>query len=78
MQEAINKGEKYIEEELPSEFHYHMTNSSCYFDQIQGILFGGTSSRFWLYRKHMISIDYDRINFDNQNDRKNVFPFFAW
>jgi hypothetical protein len=29
------------------------SSSSCYIEDITGILFGGTSTRFWMLRKHM-------------------------
>ena len=55
------------------------SNSSCNIGDIQAILFGGTSSRFWIYRKHLISIDYDFIKCDTQNPGvRNMHPFFAW
>ena len=39
---------------------YNMIDSSATteINNIEGIIFGGLSSRFWLFRKHMICIDY--------------------
>lgn len=36
------------------DFVYKKSNSSMALDDIQGILYGGLSSRFWMLRKHMI------------------------
>lgn len=56
-----------------------MSNSSCKIDDIQSIIFGGFSSRFWIFRKHMISMDYDTMLFDSQEPGvKTSFPFFNW
>ena len=53
--------------------HYAISksSSSCFLSDITGILFGGVSSRFWMLRKHMNSIENPRYA---QND----VPFFAW
>ena len=67
---------------------YVLVESSASTDisNIQGFIYGGMSSRFWLFRKHMISIDYNTIKNDtmkykekNKNkDKKNKIPFYAW
>ena len=62
--EMAEIGEEYKEPELPDEFQYHQSSSSCNIEDIQAILFGGTSSRFWIYRKHILSMDYDVLKFD--------------
>ena len=65
MKEAQEKGEKYKIEENPEEFSYHQSSSTCNINDIDAIIIGGHSSRFWIYRKHMISIDYDTMKFDS-------------
>jgi len=45
------------------------SSSSCLISEINGIIFGGQSSRFWMLRKHIISMKR------NQIDR---MPFFSW
>ena len=56
------------------EHKYKNKTSSASFKlkDIQGIVFGPSSTRFWLFRKHMITMD---IN--NFKDPKNV-PWYSW
>lgn len=79
MKEAQEMGLEYKEPEPLHEFTWQQSSSSCNLEDIQAIMYGGTSSRFWIYRKHMISLDYDVMKFDNQRPGvKTSFPFFAW
>ena len=55
--EAALTGEKLPEQERLHEFSYHLSSSSGKLDDIQGIIFGGFSSLFWMYRKHLILRD---------------------
>jgi len=34
-------------------FEYKKSSASCNLSDIQGIIIGGISSRFWMLRKHM-------------------------
>ena len=36
-------------------FNYIKSSTSINLDEIKAMIFGGTSARFWLSRKHMIS-----------------------
>ena len=57
------------------------SSSSCYLKHIQAIIFGGQSSRFWLYRKHFMSFDQVEVNKDNESPEcasPPSYPFFAW
>jgi hypothetical protein len=36
-------------------FNYFKSSTSIHLDEIKAMIFGGTSARFWLSRKHMIS-----------------------
>ena len=47
------------------------SSASCSLDSIQGIIFGGFSSRFWMLRKHFNSLD--RVYY-----RKNQVPLYSW
>lgn len=48
-------------------------------DDIEAFNFGGFSSRFWIFRKHMISMEYDSMKMDNQRPGGRCnFPFFSW
>ena len=53
---------------------YNLSKSyaSCDISEIQSIIFGGFSSRFWLLRKYMNSVDTKYIN------QKDKVPFYAW
>lgn len=63
--EAAKTGVEYKEKEALDEFSYAPSSSSCHINDIEGMLVGGQSSRFWIYRKHMISMEYDILKFDN-------------
>lgn len=43
--------------------------ASCNFSEIEGILFGGFSSRFWIFRKHINSM---------AKTEGGEMPFYAW
>lgn len=79
MKEATLLGEEYKEPEKPYEYTYLQSSSTCNISDIQGIIYNGASSRFWIYRKHLISLDYDTMKFDNQKPGvKCSYPFFSW
>lgn len=46
-----------------------VSKASFFLDEVTGFIYGGTSSRFWLLRKHICSKPPD--------DFKNL-PFFSW
>lgn len=82
------------EEELPAydeeaeldriKDRYNFTESSttCNISDIQGIIYGGFSSRFWIYRKHLCCLDYDILMKDTKRKKfrggKTELPFYAW
>ena len=43
--------------QIKNQYIPKVSDSSCKIEDITGILFGGISSRFWLYRKYIISQD---------------------
>ena len=45
------------------------SNSSFYASDVQNIIYGGFTSRFWMLRKHIISMSKDDIKFA---------PFYSW
>lgn len=45
------------------------SSSSFYVSDVQNIVYGGFSSRFWMLRKHIISMAKDDVKFA---------PFFSW
>jgi hypothetical protein len=45
-------------------------SKSYYMSEIEGIIFGGMSSRFWMLRKH--------INSMKLVDIEKKSPFFSW
>ena len=48
---------------------YEKSSSSCEFSEIQSFTYGGTTSRFWMLRKHLIS---------ESDFNQKVIPFFTW
>lgn len=45
--------------------------ASCNVDDVEGFIYGPFSSRFWMMRKHINSID-------NTKGKKMKLPFYAW
>jgi hypothetical protein len=45
--------------------------SSTSFDEIESILYGCSGSRFWVYRKHINSMEHKDI-------KAGKMPFYAW
>lgn len=50
-------------------FNEKMSSCTCRIDDIQGIIYGGQSSRFWMLRKHINTLP--RSQLDN-------LPFYSW
>ena len=47
-----------LDEEVDEiEFADQASTATCRVSEIQGIIFGGMSSRFWMLRKHINSLD---------------------
>ena len=46
-----------------------LSHASCFIKDITGFVFGGFSSRFWILRKHINSMD---------KDEQKRLPFFSW
>jgi hypothetical protein len=56
--EKENGGEEAVEPGFDEEsYKWVRSSSSCNIKDIQGIIFGGHSSRFWVYRKYFMSFD---------------------
>ena len=60
------------DETIINDYWYKKSNASCKIKEIKSITYGGFSSRFWLYRKHMISQDPRILR------NKDLTPFYAW
>lgn len=56
-----------IDEEF--EFKCSKSKSSCLVNQIKSFMFGGFSSRFWMLRKHINSMQIEEMN---------KLPFYNW
>ena len=52
-----------------TQFELLKSSSSCRIDDIQGIIYGGRSSRFWMLRKHINSLPRKCLN---------LLPFQSW
>ena len=59
------------EEENIKDYNLTKSSTSCSIDKIEAIIYGGVSSRFWLFRKHMISENTEKL-------KRQRPPFFAW
>lgn len=51
------------------DFKHQKSSTSCNVDDIQGFIFGGISSRFWLLRKHFCSLKREELK---------DLPFYCW
>ena len=52
-------------------FRKTKSNATCNIDDIEGFFYGPFSSRFWMLRKHINSLD-------NTKGKKLKLPFYAW
>jgi len=41
------------------DYHEHQSSACCNLDEIEGFIFGGLNSRFWMLRKHINMIPLD-------------------
>ena len=60
------------DEPAPEEFDMVKSSASCNVADIRNIIFGSTTSRFWIFRKHMISMD------QTEYKHQDKIPFFSW
>lgn len=73
-----------LEEEcnhIKEHISFEQSSSSKNISEIKGIVYGGINSRFWIYRKHMCSLEYNKVKNDSQFVRKGrrmPLPFYAW
>ena len=75
-------------ESIQNQYIQKESECGCRIDAIKGIIFGGLSSRFWLYRKHVIYQDshvesmdgYDFKLSKNYKTPQQVqrAPFYSW
>ena len=56
-------------EEIKDEYVYLKSSASTNISNIEGFVYGGLSSRFWLYRKHIMCLDYATIKNDIKNPK---------
>ena len=65
--------EKKIKINIQEGVHYEFKKSTCStpLDKIVGIIYGGLSSRFWLYRKHMNYMSFSSV-------KNGQAAFYAW
>ena len=52
-------------------YSLRVSSSSCRLDDIQGFVYGGMTSRFWMLRKHINSLSSEYF-------KKNTLPFYSW
>ena len=64
------ENEKFLKGFISSKkFSLKVSRASCRIDEIEGIIYGGFSSRFWIFRKHINSMC---------KTEKGEIPFYAW
>lgn len=83
-----NETYKHHFDNIQNQYIMKVSDSSCKVEDVNGIIFGGISSRFWLYRKHIISQDFqqnlyvdttERQVTKNYKGQKQVkMPFYSW
>jgi len=71
----VNQNTELEQEEikhLNDHFKYVKSKCSSKISDIQGFIYGGITSRFWIYRKHILSMDIRDVVKDSS------FTFFPW
>jgi hypothetical protein len=67
---------------IKDRYKYTQSSTSCPISSIKGIVYGGFSTRFWIYRKHLCCLDYNFLMKDTKKkvfrDGKKELPFYAW
>ena len=54
-----------------SDFYYEKSSASCRVLNIRGFMYGPFSARFWMLRKHINSISWEKFV-------RGEVPFYAW
>ena len=49
---------------LKDRYNFSDSSSSCQVKNILGLIYGGFTSRFWIYRKHLSMLDHDFVKRD--------------
>lgn len=69
-------------ERIKDKYQFTQSSTSCTISDIQGIIYGGFSSRFWIYRKHLSCLDYSILMKDTKKRKfrggKTELPFYSW
>lgn len=68
LNDATQSGKEFVStiDTKEDDFEWKNSSSTCWLSDIQGIVYGGHSSRFWIYRKHMISLDASNLIKDKE------------
>lgn len=72
MEDISSSDEEIYNPDYEADYMLSKSYASCDISDIKSIIVGGMSSRFWLLRKYMNSLDNKVII-----DKKKV-PFYAW
>ena len=68
---ANQEAQKNEEVNEDTDFKKKESSASCDLDDINGILYGAISSRYWMLRKHINSLEISKINDED-------IPFQSW
>lgn len=52
-------------------FRLKVSSSSCAISDIKGFVYGGLTSRFWMLRKHINTMEHEEL-------KKPGLPFYTW
>jgi len=67
---------------IKEKYQFTTSSTSCSISDIQEIIYGGFSSRFWIYRKHLCCLDYSVLMKDTKKRKfrggKTELPFYSW
>ena len=72
MQDISSSDEEIYNPDYVADYFHSESHASCNIDDIQSIIVGGMSSRFWLLRKHMNCFNTKKIK------ESEITPFYAW
>ena len=69
--EGIKRKKKTTDEDENIKYARHKSNGTCNVDDIEGFIYGANSSRFWMMRKHINSMDVTK-------GVELHLPFYNW
>ena len=74
IQSTMKKGDKFLLDDIQIDdpnYRLVKSTSSCRLEDILGFVYGGSSSRFWMFRKYT-------NNLSSRDIEREPLPFYSW